>query len=166
MSSVNSFLPSSNGASPAVSSARKTPTAFEINSKEFGPTAATAIGVAAAATDAASATVSFSDAALKKLSDIAQPVVDGIENAVSSVGKEFSSIGHTIENDVKKAYGAVSDTVSSVAAKAEGVASSVEDEVSSIASSLGNAASYVKDEVSSAADTATHYIAAGLNALA
>lgn len=166
MSSVNNFLTSSGGSTAGVSAARKPPTAFDINAKEFGPTAATVIGVAAAATDAASDTVSFSSAGLKKLGDMAESAINTVENAVTSVGKEFSSIGNTIENDVKKAYNAVSDTVSSVADKVEGAASSVEDEVSSVASSIGDAASYVKDGLNSMADTATHYIAAGFNALA
>ena len=166
MTSVNTFFASSGSPTAGVSTARKTPTAFDINSKEFGPTAATAIGVAAAATDAASATYSFSSEAMKKLGNMADSAIDTVENAFSGVGKELSSIGNTIENDAKKAYNAVSDTVSTVVDKVEGAASSVEDELSPVTTAIGNAASYVKDELASAADSATHFIAAGLNALA
>jgi phage-related protein len=166
MSSVNTFLTPSSASTAGVSAARKTPTAFDINSQEFGPAGATMVGVAAAATDAASETVSFSGTALKKLGEMAGSAIDSVENAFTGAGKELSSIGNAIENDVKKAYGAVSDTVSSVASKVESAASSAEDEVSSVASSIGDAASYVGDGISSAADTVTHYIAAGLNALA
>jgi phage-related protein len=166
MTSVSSFLSPSIAGFSGVGSTAKAPSAFDINAGEFGPTVATAIGVAAAATDAASSTYSFSDESLKKLSDLATSAVDGVESAVAGVGTTLSNIGHAVENDLKKAYGVVKNGVSTAAAKVEGAASSIEDEMGSVASAVGNAASYVKDEVASAADTAGHYFAAGVNALA
>jgi hypothetical protein len=166
MTSVSSFLPPSIAGYSGVSSTPKTPTAFDVNAGQFGPTVATAIGVAAAATDAASATYSFSDEGLKKISDLASSAVDGVENAFSSAGTTLSNFGHSVENDLKKAYGVVKDSMATAASKAEDMASSVEDEVSSVASAVGDAASYVKDEMVSAADNVGHFLAAGVSALA
>src|SRR3978361_753326 len=105
MTSVSSFLPPSIAGYSGVSSTPKTPTAFDVNAGEFGPGIATAIGVAAAATDAASATYSFSDEGLKKFSDMANSAVDGVENAVAGIGTALSKIGSAVEDDVRKAYG-------------------------------------------------------------
>jgi phage-related protein len=166
MTSVSSFLSPTIAGFSGVGSTSKTPTAFDINAGEFGPTVASAIGVAAAATDAASATYSFSDEGLKKLSDLATSAADGVENAVAGVGNTLSKIGHEVEDDVKKAYGVVKNSVSTVVSKVENAASSVEDEMGSVASAIGDAASYVKDEIASAADSAGHFLAAGVSAFA
>jgi hypothetical protein len=151
MSAISSYL-SAPASSVEASAAKKTPTAFEINSAQFGPAAATAIGLTAAATDvmatAASATYSFSSDGLKKLSDLVGDAAQGVEGAVTGLGDELSSIGRDAEAEVKKAYGAVSDSVSSVA------------------SAVGEAASFVKDEVVSAADAAGQLLAGGISALA
>ena len=165
MTSISSFLPSASSSTTAANGIKKTPTAFEINSKEFGPTAATAIGVADAATEAVGSTVSFSEQGLSKLADLAGSAVDSVESAISGVGDSLSTLGHDVADEFKKAYGAVEHTVSSVVSAVEGAASSVEDSVSSVASAVGDAASYVKEEVTAAADKVTFYAAAGLNAL-
>jgi phage-related protein len=164
MNSINSFF-SPLSTSTGVTATRKTPSAFDVNSAEFGPTAAAAIGVAAVATDAASATLSLSNAGLQKFSDFASPVIDTVENAFSAVGNEATSLVHDVEDGMKKAYGAVADTVSSVVSKVEHVASSIEDDVSSVASAVGNAATSLKDGVESIADSAGHYLAVGVSAL-
>jgi len=165
MTSINSFLPSASSSNIAASGVKKTPTAFDINSAEFGPTAATAIGVAATATDAVGSTVSFSKEGLSKLVDMADSAVDSVENAISGAGKELSTLGHDIADEFKKAYGAVEHTASSVVSAVEDAASTVENAVSSAASAVGDAATYVKDGVSAVADKASYYAAAGLGAL-
>jgi phage-related protein len=165
MTSISSFLPSASNSTTAANGVKKTPTAFDINAKEFGPTAATAIGVAAAATDAVGSTVSFSKESLSKLADLAGSAVDGVETAITGVGDSLSTLGHDVADEFKKAYGAVEHTVSSVVSAVEDAADTLEDGVSSMASAVGDAASYVKDGVTAAADKATFYAAAGLNAL-
>ena len=95
MSSLNS-ISSSGAASPV---ACKRPTDFEVNSKEFGPVAASAISAAARATDAASSTVSLSTDGLKRLADdigeawdgavnYVEDAVDGVENGIAHLGHE------------------------------------------------------------------------------
>jgi phage-related protein len=163
---------------------RKMPTAFDVNSQEFGPVAATAIGVAAAATDAAGATVSFSSEGLKRLADLGNSAESAVEGVFTGIGNEISSLGHDVKDGVEKAYHAVENTFSSAVGSVEGAISSVEDSVSSglsavksaiitpvedsissVASAVGDAASYVTDEVSAAASKAAGYISLGVSAL-
>jgi phage-related protein len=158
MNSVSSLSSPNIASYSGVGSTSKTPTAFDINAGEFGP-------AVASASDGTSTSYSFSDESLKKLSDLANSAVDGIENAASDVGTAISNVGHAIGDDVKKAYGAVKNSVASIASKAENAASSLEDDASSVASAVGDAALYVKDEFVSAADSASHYLAAGVSAL-
>jgi phage-related protein len=143
MTTISSFLPSFSG----TTSANRTPTPYEINARQFGPVGATAIGVAAQATDMASATATFSADGLKKLSDLAGSAVDSVEGAISEVGDGLASIGHTIADDATKAYRAVADTANAVV------------------SGIGDAVQSVEDGVASAASSAAGYVALGISAL-
>jgi phage-related protein len=156
VSSINTI--SSSGALGQVSSPKKTPSAFEINSKEFGSTAATAIDAAATAVDAASSTVSFSTEGLKRLSSMAGSAVDAVEGAMSDLGSEISSLARDATDEVKKAYHAVESSISSVVTGVESAVTSVEDTVSS-------AVTAVEDGISSVVNKTAGYAALGVSAL-
>jgi phage-related protein len=135
----------------SISATSMTPTAYEINSKEFGPTAASAIdvlaGAADAATDAVSSTVSLTGEGLKRLSAFAGSAMDTVENAASGAGTELASMGRDVEADLKKAYGAVSSSVSSAVSNVEDFASSVGSGLASVASAAGDVVSFLKNEI-------------------
>jgi phage-related protein len=135
----------------SVSATSATPTAYAINAKEFGPAAASAIGLAAGAAavaaNAVNSTVSITGEGLKRLSDFAGSAVATVENAVSGAGTELSAIGRDVEADVKKAYGAVSDTASNVVSNAEDFTSALGGDLASVASAAGDLVSFVKAEI-------------------
>jgi phage-related protein len=134
-----------------VSATSTTPTAYTVNSQEFGPTAASVIdlaaGAASAVTGAVGSTVSITEEGLKRLSDFAGSAVDTVEDAVSGVGTALSSIGRDVEADVKKVYGAVSNSVSSAVSNVEDFASNVGDDLASVGSAAGDVVSFIKAEV-------------------
>jgi phage-related protein len=135
----------------SVSSSCRTPTAFEVNSKTFGPTAAAAIGIAAKATDAVSSTVSFSSDGLGRLAS-------EIGEAVDSVQDGISSLGHGAMDAVGSAYQSVEDGV-------ESAVDSVEHVYDEAADAVGDALTSVKNGLSSAVGTAAGYVSMLASAL-
>lgn len=125
--SVN-FNPSGNGnMNVPVCRAGKTP--FEVNSDAYGPVAASVIGVAEAAANAASATVSFSDQALHRLSGSVQDAIGSVEDGCHRVESAVESVvdgvtdaadaaASRVGNAVSSAYGAVGDAAGQAAAYA------------------------------------------------
>lgn len=114
--SVN-FNPSGNGnMNVPVCRAGKTP--FEVNSDAYGPVAASVIGVAEAAANAASATVSFSDQALHRLSGSVQDAIGSVEDGCHRVESAVESAASRVGNAVSSAYGAVGDAAGQAAAYA------------------------------------------------
>jgi len=83
------------------------PGPYEINSKAFGPVAASAIGVAQAIGDAASSVCSFSSEGLDALGDAAKAVYDGAASAVHQV----EDIAGSIVGGVESAAGTVAGYV-------------------------------------------------------
>lgn len=146
----------------SISSQCRTPSAFEVNSKAFGPTAAAAIGVAAKAADVASATVSFSSDGLQRLaSEIGgawDGAVDAVGDAVDSVEDGIASLGHGAMDMVTDAYQSVEDGV-------ESVADSVEHAYDEAADVVGGAYDSVKSGLSSAVGTAAGYVSMLASAL-
>jgi phage-related protein len=146
----------------SISSPCRTPTAFEVNSKTFGPTAAAAIGVAAKATDAVSSTVSFSSDGLQRLAgEIGEAwdgAVDAVGDAVDSVEDGIAGLGHG-------AMDAVTDAYHSIEGGVESVADSVEHVYDEATDAVGDAFSSVKSGLSSAVGTAAGYVSMLASAL-
>jgi len=175
MSSISAL--SSNMANPGIASTQKKPLgAFEVNSKQYGPVVATAMGVAQATGEAAHAGVSFSAEALKRLHDagdaladaagaawdgtvasvhdLAQGIEQGLSDGYHSVMDEASEIGSDIQDAVQQAY-----------AWGQSVEHSVADAASSVTQSVEDAASAVTDTLGDIVDSAASYVAMGLSVL-
>lgn len=90
----------------------KTP--FELNSDAFGPVAASAIGLAQVAADAASSTVTFSEQALQSLSNTAHEAVNAVEDVASEVGQAVGTAYHSVTDAGSSAMSAVGQAASSL----------------------------------------------------
>lgn len=90
----------------------KTP--FELNSDAFGPVAASAIGLAQVAADAAGSTVTFSEQAWQSLSDSAHEAVSAVEGAASEVGHAVGAACQTVADAGSSAMSAVGQAASSL----------------------------------------------------
>ena len=88
---------------------------FEINSKEFGPVAAAAIGVAQATGDAAGTVCSISNTGLHKLGALAEDSVELLEDAAQTVYSPIAKAGQAIGHGLSEAGSAVADAAGSVA---------------------------------------------------
>lgn len=88
---------------------------FEINSKEFGPVAATAIGVTQAAEEAAGTVCSISSSGLHKLGALAEDGVELLEDAAQAVYSPVAKAARTIGHGLSEAGSAVADAAGSVA---------------------------------------------------
>ncbi len=122
---------------------KSTKTTFERNSDAYGPVAATAIGIADAATNGASSTVTISEHAINKLADTAHDVGGVINHGVSEVESGLQSVGHAINDGfheaghaVEHAYDEVKDAATTVYNGVTHAASSVGDAVGSVGSKL------------------------------
>lgn len=165
MSSINSI---SSYLAPLASS-KACPDDYSINAGLYGPVVASAIGVANAAADSASAIVSFSAEGLEKLSDMA-------ESGYAAVGTALSDAGDTVGTAIGSVTDGITQLYTDVAAMAsEGmdalgdagrtVSDAAEEVIDSIEDGLSDAASTVSDAASSAADYVVLGIAAGAQAM-
>lgn len=168
MSTVNSL-------SSAYSSNAQPLTPYERNAKMYGPAAASAIGLADAATEAASSTVSFSSKALNELSEAGKTVVNTVSNTVSNTYHALGNVVDGVEQGVKELGLGIAHLASEGADEmksathtamesARDATNFVGDTVNTVASAVGDAAGTVLDAVSSAASNITDYATLGVAA--
>ena len=143
--------------------AGKTP--FELNSDAYGPVAASVIGAAEAAANAASSTVTFSDKALQQLTTSAHDAVSTVEDAAHSVGQWLSDGVHEVESGVQQLGTLASDGYHSVEAAIGSVVDGVTDAADSAASRVGHAVSSVYAALGVTLGQAASYAALGVQAL-
>lgn len=110
---------------------------FEMNSKEFGPAAASVIGVAQAVGDAGETLATFSAESLEKLGEAATAVINGISDGVEQVANTVTD--------------GASQLASTVSQKAELAASTVTQTATQLANSVKQTASDIVDGVQDAA---------------
>lgn len=150
MSSIN-FLPPGTAVAQTPSCRRAMPSAYETNAALFGPVAASALGVAQAAAPAASAVVTFSQAAMKELASAADSVSDTVGDAVDFVEDGLSSVAGA-----------------AVAVYDQGVklAQSVENAADAVGDVVGSATGAVTDGLMTAASNVAGYALLGAAGLA
>ncbi|WP_367848164.1 hypothetical protein [Rhodoferax sp. WC2427] len=106
---INSASSSALAAQQAAAAAKQTTLgSFEKNAKEFGPVAASAMGLASGAVQASSS--------LAK-------VVDGVENEIKDVATHTVALATTGANGLKAAYNSVANGVGTAASAAANYAS-------------------------------------------
>ncbi|WP_295952493.1 hypothetical protein [Rhodoferax sp.] len=106
---INNASSTALAAQQALAAAKKaTVSTFEKNSKEFGPIAASVIGLTSSASQASSA--------LGK-------VVDGVENEIKDVATNTVALATTGANELKNAYNTVANGVGTAASAAANYAS-------------------------------------------
>jgi len=121
-----SLNPSSTFASPqTVCQCPKT--AFEKNTDAYGPVVASAIGVAQAVADGASATVSLSEKAIGKLADSVHEAGDAVEHTYDAVKDTASSVYDDVADTASNVYDAVGSVGSKLATYASIGAQAVKD---------------------------------------
>lgn len=137
MSSISSL----SGVNPTqyarIAGTAPTDSAYEANSKRFGPVVASAIGAAEATGTAASSVVNISAEGLQKLGDAIESGYDSVVSGVTSLGSGLSNLAHEGVAAVEGAYDTVADAVSSAADSVSDAASSVTDTVSSAFGTVG-----------------------------
>jgi hypothetical protein len=92
---------------------------FEMNAKEFGPVAASAIGLAQAAGQAGDTVINLSTRGLDQLSRASQQVYQGVGDAVEAVGDAIEEVVDTVQDaasdvveGIEDGFTAVTDTLS------------------------------------------------------
>lgn len=143
MSGINSINSAFNAAQSPYSAGQKAKLGnFEINSKQFGPVAASVIGAADLASDAASAVYSFSSESLRQLGQGADAAYDAIGQAVDQLG-ELDDLAIEATMALVDGAGELVDTiVEPVATAAQAVGDAVSDTVEELGSALGSVAGY------------------------
>jgi len=131
---------------------------YEANLKEVGPTAASLIGLATTAGDAAKTTYSFSSKGLSELESAAKSAYDTVGSAIHSTIDTLGTAFHGVEDGIKDAAGEIGTLGKEGLAELEGAAQTVYDKV-------GSAATAVENGISSAAGTVAGYATMGLSAL-
>lgn len=130
---------------------------FEINSREFGPVAAGAIGAAQTVRDAGQTLYSFSAAGLDKLSQAASEastaVSEGLGDAVELAGDGVAAI-----------TGGLTQLAEVVEQTASEVAGTVSRTSSEVVDSVKSAASQTLDTLAEAGSTVAGYAALGIAA--
>jgi hypothetical protein len=98
MSSINPLSKTHVSTAQAASGVAKPLGKFEINSKQYGPTVATAISVADTVGDVASAVYRFSDKSLQELAKLPSEAYDVAKDAVNTVGKAVDAVEDGVES--------------------------------------------------------------------
>ena len=176
MSSINSLSRSTVNTAQAASGTAKTLGKFEINSKQYGPTVATAISVADTVGDVASAVYRFSDKSLTELAklpgeayDVAKDAVDTVGKAVDAVEDGVEDVAHEVVSlankgikQVENAYHSVEQMATSVS-KTLNAGLTVANKATDVVS---DAVTYVAKEAGTAAATVAGCAALGIGAAA
>lgn len=145
MSNIGSISNARVSAHQAPTGPAKPQAKFELNSKHYGPTVATAISVADTVGDAASAVYSFSEKSLQELAKLPGEAYDLAKDAVHTVGKAVDAVEDGIED--------VASGVVSLATKGVRQVENAYDSVERTATSVGrtlNAGLHVADKASDA----------------
>ncbi|MBI3531361.1 MAG: hypothetical protein HY068_02575 [Burkholderiales bacterium] len=171
MSSINSI---SSYVQP-LASAKACQDDYTINAGLYGPVVASAIGVANAAADSASAICSFSAESLGKLGDMADAGYDAVGTALSDTGNAVESAFDSVTNGFTQLYSdvaamandgldALGDVGQSVSNAAEEVVDSIGNGLSDAATAVSDAASSVVDGISTAAGNVVDLASLGVTA--
>jgi hypothetical protein len=160
-----SINPLASGTTSAVASTRSASgnalTTYERNEKRLGVVGATFVGIADAAADGVSATVSFSGKALHALAQAGEAAVESVEDGASGAGKAAGALLHGAEYLAVGAWHAVKNAAVDV----EKVAEEGWDDLSAGIAGVGklgeSALESVGNGVSSAASAAVFVAAAG-----
>lgn len=148
---------------------------YTINAGLYGPVVASAIGVANAAADSASAICSFSAESLGKLGDMADAGYDAVGTALSDTGNAVESAFDSVTNGFTQLYSdvaamandgldALGDVGQSVSNAAEEVVDSIGNGLSDAATAVSDAASSVVDGISTAAGNVVDLASLGVTA--
>lgn len=130
---------------------------FEINSREFGPVAAGAIGAAQTVRDAGQTLYSFSAAGLDKLSQAAS-------EAGAAVGEGLGDAVELASDGVAAITGGLTQLAEVVEQTASEVAGTVSRTSSEVVDSVESAASQTLDTLAEASSTVAGYAALGIAA--
>ena len=107
LSTLSNLLPVASGLTP-----RKQLGSFEVNAREFGPVAATAIGAVQAGATAAETVYEFSTESLSKLGQAAEQAVDQVVDAVED---GYEAVSDTL-GDIVDGVGDAAQSVAGYAA--------------------------------------------------
>jgi phage-related protein len=119
---------------------------YERNVKMFGPTAATAIGVAQAATEAVGTTVTFSAKALSELASAGKGAVTSVGDAIGDVYSALGNVVSTVGDGVIAVEEGVTDVV-------KGAATAVKDSTHAVLEAVRDTADEVSSTVSAVSNT-------------
>lgn len=176
MSSINSVSKTHVSTAQAASGVAKPLGKFEINSKQYGPTVATAISVADTVGDVASAVYRFSDQSLQELAKLPSEAYDVAKDAMTTVGKAVDAVEDGVESVAHDVVSLASKGIKQV----EGAYESVEQMATSVGRTLNagltvankatdvvsDAVTTVAKEVGTAAATVAGYAALGVGSAA
>lgn len=150
---------------------------FEVNAKEYGPAAASALGVAKATSEGADAIVSFSQEGLEKMFDTFsstyEAISDGLEQVADVIADGIEAAGATLDVAGKEVANWADTAVEGVEIAAKGIydaganaAEAISDGVGNVAEGAMDLTSTAVDELSSIAGSIAAYAALGVAAVA
>jgi phage-related protein len=154
MSSINSYNSATHHPTRAVIRQPEVGN-YERNVKLFGPTVATAIGAAQAATEIAGTTVTFSAEALGKLASAGKDAITSVGDAIGDVYSVIGSAVSTVGDGVMAVEEGVTDVVKGAATAVKdsthAVLGAVRDTVDEVSSTVTSVANGVNDIATAAA---------------
>ncbi len=134
-------IPSTSTRVPDAQACASVKTPFERNEDNYGTVAASALGLAQAATDQASASVTWSAQAMDKFASLAHEAHDVVSDAVHAVSEGV----HGVENAVVGSWHGLEDAVASGYRE-------VKQEVGEVGDAIGHAATSAYEAVAHAGD--------------